>query len=69
MEISIQVNDNRQLVSPDTSLSELLKQNNIKDLRGIAVAVNGEVISGTSLDKHMLAENDQVLIITASQGG
>lgn len=36
---------------------------------GIAVAVNNTVIPKTDWDNHTLSPTDQILIITATQGG
>ena len=37
--------------------------------KGIAVAVNGEVIPKTNWSTHLLNNNDEVLLIKATQGG
>jgi len=57
---------------------ELPEQCNIQQLmdllipdkqKGIAVAVNNTVISKNNWQKHSLLQNDEVLIINATQGG
>lgn len=37
--------------------------------RGVAVAVNGEVVPRAEWDSTVLASGDQVEVLTASQGG
>lgn len=39
------------------------------DRRGLAVAVNGEVVPRTAWDTTRLAAGDRVEVLTASQGG
>ena len=40
-----------------------------EDTKGIAVAVNGQVIPKNSWTETRVSENDEVLIIKATQGG
>lgn len=51
------------------SLYDMLNLNGIADHRGIAIAVNQQVISKSQWDDFKLKENDEVLIIKATQGG
>lgn len=37
--------------------------------RGVAVAVNGEVVPRSTWDTHRLAEGDRVELLVAAQGG
>ena len=51
-------------------LLSLLEQQGIDHTRsGIAIAVNGDVIPRKRWIEHTLADNDQVEVITAMQGG
>jgi sulfur carrier protein len=51
-------------------LIELLRDRGIDPERpGIAVAINGEVVTRTEWNERHLAEGDDVEIITAMQGG
>lgn len=51
-------------------LIELLRDRGIDPERpGIAVAINGEVVTRTGWNERHLAEGDDVEIITAMQGG
>ena len=52
-----------------TVLSDLLKDRELLDRPGIAVAVNNSVVRKSDWAQTSLKENDQVLIITATQGG
>lgn len=62
------LNDER-IDTPSTILLQLMKEIQLDQKSGIAVAVNGKVISKHIWDKIELIENDRVLIITASAGG
>jgi sulfur carrier protein len=37
--------------------------------RGLAIAVNGEVVPRSTWSQHRLAEGDQVEVLTVAQGG
>lgn len=66
--ISINVNNNSEQVSINTSISELLK-NLQQTENGIAVAINNAVVLKCNWKTTSLIENDKVLIIQATQGG
>jgi len=53
----------------DITLSGVLKVHQIKADRGLAVAVNQEVVPKSKWDDFQLKENDDILIIKATQGG
>lgn len=62
------INGNLVEFSEDTTLDMLLFQQKFAD-QGIAVAVNDEVISKDNWSKTIIKANDNILIITATQGG
>lgn len=53
----------------DLKLKDFIVQNDLSDRSGIAVAVNLKVIPKKDWQNTMLIDNDEVLIITATQGG
>ncbi|AWW28680.1 thiamine biosynthesis protein ThiS [Echinicola strongylocentroti] len=57
------------LTERELSLSGMLQQQQIDASRGMAVAVNDQVIPKSNWDNYHLSENDQILIIKATQGG
>lgn len=57
-----------QLATGDT-LHALLEQLGKLEQRGMAVAVNGSVVTAGLWAEHRLSEDDTVLIIQATQGG
>ncbi|MFT6845551.1 MAG: sulfur carrier protein [Flavobacteriales bacterium] len=62
---------NGEEISLDTSmnLAELLSQKKLLHTTGIAVAINQAVISKNDWTKTALNNNDNILVITATQGG
>lgn len=52
-----------------TYLEELMAEINQANGAGIAVAINQEVVAFDQWKETPLKENDQILIITATQGG
>jgi sulfur carrier protein len=67
--VGITLNDQpRELESPAT-LQGLLGDIGLAGRRGIAAAVNGEVVPRAAWAKRTLAERDRVLVIRATQGG
>lgn len=66
--IRIKVNDTPKQVSLNSTLQQLLDQLEVKT-KGIAVAVNNNIIKKTDWNHQKLSENDNVLIIKSTQGG
>jgi sulfur carrier protein len=52
------------------SIAEIIANElNLNNPKGVAIAVNQEVIPKSGWDKYMIKENDRVTIIKATQGG
>ena len=67
--MTITVNDEvTRLVEP-ASLLELLVQLGLADRKGMAVAVNREVVPRGAWRECQLAEGDGITVIEATQGG
>lgn len=62
---------NNQIVELEmhTMLSNLVSQQLGEKQNGVAVAVNGQVVPRTSWSEVTVNENDEILIIKATQGG
>lgn len=58
-----------QVETDCATLEDFLKRENLVDQKGIAVALNQEVIARDRWTSIPLSENDQLVIITATQGG
>lgn len=67
--IEIIVNKKSYSYDNTSKLKQVLEDLNLYTQPGIAVAVNNEVIPKEEWANHLLKDKDQVLIITATQGG
>ncbi len=67
--MTISLNNQTLNVEAQTVLSELVLLQVGEKQNGIAVAVNGQVKPKTTWTEIQLNENDEVLIIKATQGG
>jgi sulfur carrier protein len=67
--MEIKLNNQLKIISEQQNLQQLLDEVIPERQKGIAIAVNSGVISRANWDKHLLKNNDDVLIIKATQGG
>lgn len=68
--MEIHVNGNRVfLENLNPSIVSLLQQQKLASYKGIAVAVNEEIIPRSKWETVSIQSGDQILIITATQGG
>ena len=67
--MEIFVNNQPIQTEEQTSLLSLLLSQVGENTKGLAVAINEEVIPKYEWDKTILNQHDQVLIIKATQGG
>ncbi len=67
--MKIFINREIQETEANTNLFQLLNNFNIYAEKGIAVAVNNEVIPRTEWQNFIVNENDKITVITATQGG
>lgn len=66
--MNIQLNNNTIQVKDSISVEELITSQNISK-KGIAVAVNANIVAKSEWINKQLNENDNIIIITATQGG
>ncbi|CAI9429119.1 sulfur carrier protein ThiS [Candidatus Ornithobacterium hominis] len=66
--IMIKINSKTEEIPKETSLLQLVALKNITT-RGIAIAINQQVINRSNWGAYQLKENDNILIIKATQGG
>lgn len=68
--MKVKLNDlELQLDTSKTELIELMKANGLYHDSGIAVAINEEIIPRQTWEQYQVQDNDNILIITATQGG
>ena len=68
-DMKVTVNNKSYEVEENIALNILLAEIKILSTKGIAVAVNNSVVPRTQWTKHIINENDNILIIKATQGG
>ena len=64
----INLNNNSINISKETSLQQILKEYHISS-KGIAVAINNQIVPRNNWSNTFFNEQDQLTIITATQGG
>lgn len=67
--MNITVNNKAENIVSSEKLGDLLHRIHLAEKKGIAVAVNNEVVVKANWGKHTLKENDKITIIQATQGG
>ena len=63
------INDKEHPLEKETALKELFQSLSIDISKGIAIAINNNVIPRSKWDTHKVQSNDKVLLIKATQGG
>jgi len=63
------INDEKKVIESGATLLRLLQLNDLLQKKGIAVALNGGVVSRSNWNNVELKENDKILIISATRGG
>jgi sulfur carrier protein len=67
--IAIKLNGQTIKMTESVSLETFLNQNNLANQGGVAVALNQTVIQKKDWSAKQLENNDDIIIITATQGG
>ncbi|MFP4605511.1 MAG: sulfur carrier protein ThiS [Bacteroidales bacterium] len=67
--MKISVNKQGKEVPEKVNLISLLEHLNITDKSSVAIAVNQQVIPRQKWDEKIIEEHDEVLLITAYEGG
>ncbi len=67
--MTIHVNDRPHTVAENATLAILLGELGFAERKGIAVAINDEVVPRSIWPTRLLAAADKVLVIQATQGG
>lgn len=64
----VRVNSKQKEIPLETSLKSLVNRLNISS-KGIAIALNETIIPKHTWEETLLSENDDIIIIVATQGG
>jgi sulfur carrier protein len=66
--IAVTVNGEERTLAPGRSVAALVAEMGVEP-RGIAVAVDGEVVTRSTWDEHVLDGGEQIEILSVAQGG
>lgn len=69
IKMKVFVNNEPKEVEHQITINALLKDLNLSSAKGIAVAVNNQVVPKLTWENFSITENDKVTIIKATQGG
>lgn len=67
--MKIKFNNQSVKLEANAKLTDFLQSVNLHEATGLAVAVNQKVISKSNWVNHSLTDNDEIMIIKATQGG
>lgn len=67
--IEITVNGETMHIDTNTIVSELLQNLGITDHKGVAIAINEEVVPRSQWSVKMLSSKDRIIVIKATAGG
>ncbi len=67
--MNITLNEKLMDIEESNTLLELLSNNDLDEKKGIAVALNYEVVPREQWSSTALKNNDKITVITATQGG
>ena len=67
--VAIFLNDQPHELDGHPTLLRLLEAQGLAGRKGVAAAVNGEVVPRSAWENRVLADRDRVLVIRETQGG
>ena len=67
--MDIYINSTLQQLERDASIADALTQLNITSQKGIAIAINNNVVPRHEWDTYILQPQDKMMLIKATQGG
>ena len=67
--MTVLLNNENYEIKDDTSILEFLNGLSQISLKGLAIAINNEVVPKTEWVSFILTENDKITLIRATQGG
>jgi sulfur carrier protein len=67
--LEITLNDRPLALEGGATLLRLLAAQDLADRKGVAAAVNGDVVARSGWEGRVLVPGDRVLVIRATQGG
>ncbi len=65
----IYINDERKTIKEGNTLENLMIDMKMNDFKGMAIAINDQVLHKDNWRNYKLKNNDSILLIKATQGG
>ncbi|CAM2810912.1 sulfur carrier protein ThiS [Rariglobus hedericola] len=67
--MTVFVNDQPRALASGAQLADLLRELGLAERKGVAIAINDEVVPRSTWPTRALAEGERILVIQATQGG
>ena len=67
--MNVFVNDQPRALAAGTALVDLLRELGLAERKGVAIAINDEVVPRSAWNNRPLADGERILVIQATQGG
>lgn len=67
--MTVFVNDQPRALAAGTALVDLLRELGLAGRKGVAIAINDEVVPRSAWAVRALADGERILVIQATQGG
>jgi sulfur carrier protein len=67
--MTIHVNDQPRVLATGAQLADLLRDLGLAERKGVAIAINDEVVPRSTWPTRALADGERILVIQATQGG
>ena len=67
--MTVFVNDQPRALAAGTQLTDLLRELGLAERKGVAIAINDEVVPRSTWPTRTLADGERILVIQATQGG
>lgn len=67
--MTVFVNDQPRALATGAQLADLLRELGLAERKGVAIAINDEVVPRSTWPTRALAEGERILVIQATQGG
>lgn len=67
--MTVSVNDQPRALADGARLADLLRELGLAERKGVAIAINDEVVPRSTWPTRALADGECILVIQATQGG
>ena len=67
--MTVFVNDQPRVLATGAQLADLLRELGLAERKGVAIAINDEVVPRSTWPTRALGEGERILVIQATQGG